>query len=184
MVIMAVKLSLLPAQTTQQLLAQLHSDIIAIQAILTARYINPLPPVYKQGNLYLAWEYMSDPAHHPRFVNMLRVTPHVFTTILHLIEDHPVFHNNSNIPQAPVQVQLTVMLYRMGRYGNGASVEDIAKIAGISEGSVEHYTDHTQEALISLHDIFIRPLTDAEKEIEKHWIEEQLGFNGSSWREG
>jgi hypothetical protein len=60
-----------------------------------------------------------------------------FQVLLDLIEGHPVFSNNSNNPQAPVQTQLAVTLYRMGRYGNGASVLDIAHHAGISEGAVE-----------------------------------------------
>jgi hypothetical protein len=70
---------------------------------------------------------------------MLRVSPEVFDVILSFIHDNPVFHNNSNNPQAPVQTQLAVMLYRLGRYGNGASIEDVARISGISEGSVENY---------------------------------------------
>ncbi|KAF8234098.1 hypothetical protein L208DRAFT_1551481 [Tricholoma matsutake] len=44
----------------------------------------------------------------------------------------------------------------MGRYGNGASVEDIARAAGCFE---------------------------AEKEVEKEWMDNHLGFQGS-WRDG
>ena len=72
---------------------------------------------------------------------MLRVTPLVFQIIIDLIEEHPIFTNNSNNAQTPVEQQLAVTLYRMGRYGNGASVEDIACTAGCSEGSVENYTN-------------------------------------------
>jgi hypothetical protein len=71
---------------------------------------------------------------------MLRVSPHIFDIVLSLIEHHPVFRNNSNHPQAPVEVQLVVTLYRTGRCGNGASIQDIARAAGCSEGSVENYT--------------------------------------------
>ncbi|KAG2047673.1 hypothetical protein BDR06DRAFT_831462, partial [Suillus hirtellus] len=95
------------------------------------------PPMLKAGSLHLAWEYAQNPAHHSCFINMLCVSPEVFQVILGLIEDHPIFYNNSNSTQAPVQIQLAVMLYRMGRYGNGASIEDIAHFAGISEGAVE-----------------------------------------------
>jgi hypothetical protein len=114
---------------------------------------------------------------------MLRVSPQVFDVILYFIHDHPVFYNNSNNPQAPVQTQLAVTLYRMGRYGNGASVKDIARIVGISEGSVENYTEHCLVAIESLHDIFVRKLTPEEKEVEKKWMDEHLGFVGS-WRDG
>ncbi|KAF8802079.1 hypothetical protein BYT27DRAFT_7226486 [Phlegmacium glaucopus] len=56
----------------------------------------------------------------------------------------------------------------MVRYGNGASIEDIARQAGCSEGSVENYTDR---------------LTSAEKEVEKKWVDEHIGFRGKM-REG
>ncbi|KAJ6616864.1 hypothetical protein B0H10DRAFT_1798595 [Mycena sp. CBHHK59/15] len=56
---------------------------------------------------------------------MLRVSPMVFAVILELIQDHTIFTNNSNVPQTPVDVQLAVTLYRLGHYGNAASLEDI-----------------------------------------------------------
>lgn len=57
-------------------------------------------------------------------------------------------------------------------------------MSGYSEGAVELFMDRCLDALMSLHDIFVRPLTDDEKEVEKRYIEEKLGFKGSSWREG
>jgi hypothetical protein len=39
------------------------------------------------------------------------------------------------------------------------------------------------EAIESLHDVFVRPLTAEEKEREKVWMDERLGFKGL-WREG
>jgi len=104
-------------------------------------------------------------------------------TILDLIEDHPVFRNDTNLGQTPVEQQLAVTLFRMGRYGNGASVEDIARAAGCSEGSVENYTNRCFEAILSLHGQFVRKLTQAEKEIEKEWMDDRLGFRGT-WRDG
>jgi hypothetical protein len=71
----------------------------------------------------------------------------------------------------------------MGRFGNAASIEDLARAAGCSEGAVELYTDHCFDAIESLHDIFVRPLTAEEKEWEKEWMDEQLGFQGL-WHEG
>jgi hypothetical protein len=97
--------------------------------------------VAKARNIHLAWEFALNVFDHHRFVNMLRVSPDVFQVLLDLIEDHPVFQNDSNNAQASVQVQLAVTLYRMGRYGNGASLEDIARYAGVSEGSVENFTE-------------------------------------------
>lgn len=137
----------------------------------------------KLGNLGLAWEYAQSPADHKRFVNMVRVSPQVFDVISALIEDHPTFQNNSNSPQTDIRTQLAVTLFRMGRYGNGACLEDIARQAGHSEGSVENFTSRCFDAIESLHDVFVRRLTPEEKETEKRWLDQQLGFE-VSWRDG
>ncbi|KAG2062614.1 hypothetical protein BDR04DRAFT_1131190 [Suillus decipiens] len=71
----------------------------------------------------------------------------------------------------------------MGQYGNGASIEDIAHFAGISEGAVVLYTRCCFDAIESLHDAFVCRPTAQEKEYEKWWIENWVGFRGS-WRDG
>jgi hypothetical protein len=100
--------------------------------------------------------------------------------ILSLIQHHPVFTSHSNVPQAPVEVQLAVTLYHMGQHGNSASIQDIARTAGCSEGSVENYTDRCFDAIESLQEIFVCRLTPEEKEQEKQWIDQKLGFKGVS----
>lgn len=102
---------------------------------------------------------------------------YVFDVILDVIKDHEVFTNNSNVPQTPVDQQLAVALYRLGRYGNAASLEDVAWVAGCSEGSVENFTNRVFTAIESLHDTFVRPLTPEEKEAEKVWMD--ISISGS-----
>ncbi len=162
---------------------QLKTDLEVLKTIERTRYLRERSPVPKAGSLHLAWEFAKDPAHHHRFRNMLRVSPLVFDILIDLIKDHPVFQNNSNRPQAPVDIQLAVTLYRMGRNGNGVSVMDVARNCAISEGSVELYTDRCFTAILSLHAVFVRPLTPEEKEVEKEWVDAQVGFKGL-WREG
>jgi hypothetical protein len=165
------------------LVDKLSVDIQTLAAIRNKRYLRPRGHVAKAGNIHLAWVYAGNLEDHGRFTNMLRVSPYVFEVILDLIEDHEVFSNNSNIPQTPVDQQLAVALYGLGRYGNAASLEDVARVAGCSEGSVENFTNRVFTAIESLHDAFVRPLTPEEKETEKGWIDEHLGFKGL-WREG
>jgi hypothetical protein len=172
-----------PSDDIYQKAEQIKLDLAILEGIQNTRYLRGRSEVAKSGNLHLAWEFAQKPEDHGRFVNMLRVSPFVFEFILLLIKDHPVFTNNSHNPQAPVDVQLAVTLYRMGRFGNGASLEDIARIAGCSEGAVEKYTDRCFEAIESLHGIFVQRLTEEEKEREKEWIDKTLGFRGL-WREG
>jgi len=179
---MLSRMLVLPARTLERMLLELHFDANTILLIMQTRYLRGRHPVKKAGNLHLAWEYAQNPNDHHRFTQMLRVTPESFQFILQLIQDHPIFTTTSHRPQTPVEIQLAVTLFRMGRYGNGASVKDIARTAGISEGAVERFTDRCFEAIHSHHDEFIRPLTEAEKEREKAWIEKNIGCVG--WREG
>ncbi|KAF8839689.1 hypothetical protein BDN67DRAFT_990751 [Paxillus ammoniavirescens] len=59
----------------------------------------------------------------------------------------------------------------MGHYGNGTCLEDIAWIAGISEGSVEPFTEWCFKAIESLHDAFVCMPMAEEKEFEKVWMD-------------
>jgi hypothetical protein len=172
-----------PELTPEEAALLLDCDISCILLIRQTRYLQGRSPVAKAGNIHLAWEFALNPSDHHRFVNMLRVSPDVFLVLLDLIEDHPIFQNDSNNAQAPVQVQLAVTLYRMGHYGNGASLEDIARFAGVSEGSVENFTEQCFTAIESLHDAFVRLPTREEKEAEKCWVDQRVGFQGT-WREG
>jgi hypothetical protein len=172
-----------PPETLEDLAQQLNIDTSCILAIRQTRYLQGRSPVLKSGSLHLAWEYAQSPSDHHRFVNMLRVSPEVFQAIVTLIRDHPIYSNNSGNSQEAVEVQLGVTLYRLGRYGNGASLEDIARFAGCSEGAVELYTQRCFRAIEALHDAFVCLPTAAEKEREKCWVDEHLGFKGT-WREG
>ena len=163
---------------------QFNIDLGILAALQESCYLSGQEHhVSKAGNMHLAWIYAQDPADHHRFINMLRISPHTFDVICKLIQDHPVFQNNSNNSQAPVELQLSVFLYRMGRYGNGASVQDVAHTAGCSEGSVENFTSRCLTAVESLHDLFVRKPTAEEKEREKQWIDQHMGFKGL-WQEG
>ncbi|KAF6749093.1 hypothetical protein DFP72DRAFT_548602 [Ephemerocybe angulata] len=109
------------------LTARVQLDMATLRSIRETRYLRGRVPVEKSGCLALAFKWGGQPENHHRFVTLFRVTPTVFEFILLLISGHPIFTNNSHVPQAPVDVQLAVTLYRLGRYGNGASLEDIAR---------------------------------------------------------
>ncbi|KIK00666.1 hypothetical protein K443DRAFT_40618, partial [Laccaria amethystina LaAM-08-1] len=88
-----------PPENLEEYSLNLQRDLETIALLEGTCYLNGRPPVPKHGNLDLAWEFSQDPAHHHRFVNMLRVSPLVFLTVLDLIEDHDVFRNNMNLGQ-------------------------------------------------------------------------------------
>ncbi|POW18213.1 hypothetical protein PSHT_06054 [Puccinia striiformis] len=85
-----------------------------------------------------------------RFKQEFRMSQDYFHRLLAEIEDHPVFQNNSNVPQRPVREQLMVTLKRMGMYSNGSLVGMLARFFRISEGTVILYCSRTIEAILSL----------------------------------
>ncbi|KAJ6495011.1 hypothetical protein DFH09DRAFT_1103874 [Mycena vulgaris] len=147
------------AGALDEILARLSADIISMRAIEQTCYLHERHHIPKAGNLHLAWEFAQDPELYPEFKKMLRISPLVFSVILELIKDNPVFPNNSNAPQTPIDIQLAVALYRPGRYGNSASLDDVARVARIGVGTVELFTDRCFTAIDSLHNMFIRRLT-------------------------
>ena len=77
----------------------------------------------------------------------LRVSLDIFNKIIAKILDHPVFFNNSNHPQAPVEDQLAVMLFCFGHYDNAVSLERVKKWAGILKGIVKLATCQVMTAV-------------------------------------
>ena len=171
------------ARDFERLCEVLQDDTRVLRAIRDTRYLNPRLRVPRIGDLASVWKYAENPAFRTHFKLMLRVSPLIFDIILNLVKDHPVFHSNSNIPQTDVRFQLAITLYRLGHYGNAASVGDIARNFGYSEGAVELFTHRCFQAIESLHGNFVRRPTAAEKEMEKQWIDGKVGFQGL-WREG
>jgi len=110
-----------------------------------------------------------------RFAQQMRMSPTAFRHILNLIEINPIFMNNGHCPQRDVRFQLAVTLYRFGRHGNGVSLADITHM-GISEGSVELYTNRVIVALLSLEREWVRWPNEEEKKSIKRSIEEISGF--------
>jgi hypothetical protein len=138
--------------------------------ITTTRVLREGPPVPKSSQLHLL-DYWR--VHFPdRFRRKLRVEPETFNSLVTLIANNPIFSNNSNSPQLPVSMQLSVFLFRAGHYGNAASPEDTAQWAGLSVGGVEKCTDRVVVALLSLHDDSVHFPDAHEKEAAKNFVEE------------
>lgn len=113
----------------------------------------------------------------------LRVTPATFDALHDRIAPDPIFYNNSNNEQMPIDHQLAITLFRFGHSGNGASVARVAAWAGYSAGAVLLATKRVMIALLR-HDlqgeVFTFP-TAEEKEEAKKWVESQ---SCKAWRGG
>lgn len=137
--------------------------------LLSVRVLEACPPVKKVGQLDL---YLDDFRHnHPgRFQKKLRVSPAVFDRLVVLIENHEIFHNNSNVPQLPVPVQLAILLVRLGHYGNASAPEYVAQWAGVSVGTVINSTYRCFVAFLALHDEAVTFPPEEEKERAKDFV--------------
>jgi hypothetical protein len=148
--------------------------------LLTARVLDPCPPMKKSGQLDL---YLKDFRHdHPdRFRKKLRVSPVVFDRLVELIEDHTIFHNDSHVPQHPIQIQLAIFLVRVGHYGNASSPEYVAQWAGVCVGTVINATYRCLIAFLALHDEAVMMPPEEEKERAKEYVEK---VTCPEWRNG
>ncbi|KDN33174.1 hypothetical protein RSAG8_13737, partial [Rhizoctonia solani AG-8 WAC10335] len=106
---------------------------------------------------------------------LVRVTPTTFQQVLLEIQGNPIFSNNSHHAQAPVEDQLAIALYRLGRFGNAASMDDVAFLAAVGHGTTMLYTRRIITALMDVHGRWIRPLTAQEREEEREWVLERVG---------
>jgi hypothetical protein len=123
---------------------QLHEDLqhelnSLHHEILTTHVLEPGHPVKKSQQLHLLDDFGTNNLR--LFRKKLRVDPSTFHALLAMIEDHPIFYNNSNIPQASPNVQLTIFLNCIGHYGNTASPKDLVQWAGGSAGWIEKCTN-------------------------------------------
>ncbi|KAK4684819.1 nuclease HARBI1, partial [Tremellales sp. Uapishka_1] len=100
------------------------------------------------------------------FKREMRVYYHEFHSILELVKDHHAFEHRGGRRQAPVDVQLTMALWRFTHYGDAASTFQLGRTFGISgmkllencacvthnitEGTVNLWTDRVMLALLSI----------------------------------
>ena len=163
------------------LLEQWDAQIQALAIyLLTARVLEACPPVKKSSQLDL---YLTDfrRDHPDRFRKKLRVSPLVFDRLVELIENHDIFHNNSNMPQHPPAIQLAIFLVRVGHYGNASAPEYVAQWAGVCVGTVINATYCCLVAFLALHDEAVMMPPEEEKERAKQYVEE---VTCPEWRNG
>ncbi|KAF8975608.1 hypothetical protein BDQ17DRAFT_1441453 [Cyathus striatus] len=94
-----------------------------------------IPKTSENLNMLL-FEYK--PNHPDIFRSFTGLLPACFDSAVEILQDHPVFQNNANCEQMPVERQFAIALYRFRHYGNAASNEKVALWAGVSYGTVHN----------------------------------------------
>ncbi|XP_017468561.1 PREDICTED: uncharacterized protein LOC108360678 [Rhagoletis zephyria] len=69
-----------------------------------------------------------------RFRQMLRMTRNQFSFILSVISASPTFNNSHSLQQYPVDLQLAIVLYRLGSSGENAAIRKVATVFGVGDG--------------------------------------------------
>lgn len=82
------------------------------------------------------------------FREILRVSPLTFNKIVQKIQHDPVFFNQSNNPQIPVEEQVAITLYRFRHDGNAAGQAAVARWAGGGRGSPLLHTRRVMTAIL------------------------------------
>ena len=155
------------------------ADFIEIMTLYfglnSCRYLNPrLDQPKLEGLRNLFWDLSDE-----QFKQYSRMDKTSFVHILGLIEDDPVFHNNSRIKQMYPWYQLAVALHRFGTDGNGSSIDGVALQVGISHGSIANYTRRVIKALLALKDNYIRWPNAAERAEISHRFALKHGLFGA-----
>jgi hypothetical protein len=140
--------------------------------IMTSRVLRRNPAIKKASQFHLLNYWRT--GNLDQYRRRVRVDPTTFDAIVDKIRTHHIFHNNSNTPQTPVDIQLAIFLFRSGHYGNAASPEAIGLWAGVSPGTVVNCTNRVMVALLSLHHECVHLPTAEERESAKAWVTAQV----------
>ena len=159
------------------------SILTAIQLLHSQRYINERRPIIKDSSqlrLTLTEWIDSQPQ---IFRRHLRVNPDTFYALCRAIGDDPIFKNNSQNEQIPVDQQIAVALYRFGHFGNGTNMSDVGLWAGFGHGTVDRITRRVIVAATraTFRKAAVRWVTDEEREAAKDWVAEAAV---PGWRNG
>lgn len=117
------------------------------------RRLQYFPPRPQVNGFEALWNRREN--HPDEFRRLVRMPPKAFNDLVLLIKDSQHFANDSNNPQSPVDQQLAVFLFRVGHYGNAASIDRIAFFFGISTGSVINFSNRVLQAILELHNVYV-----------------------------
>jgi hypothetical protein len=128
--------------------------------IESARYLNP-PEKIPKAPQFRVNTFMELPDE--TFRQAARMSKATFLFVVHEIEDHPIFQNDSYCKQAPVWQQLAVAVDRLGNYGNDASRGRTMHHWGIGKGTCDLYLARVLLALKSIAPKYIRWSSEQER---------------------
>ena len=113
-----------------------------------------------------------------RFRAFTRMNRSTFNSLVEILSEDEIFHNNSSCPQAPVEEQLLLALHKLGNAGSACTFIKSAGNWATSEGHIHKCTKRVVLALCNLKDERIRWPTAKEKTRESMKNDDRAGFIG------
>jgi hypothetical protein len=157
-------------------------EIIArLQAAIYNRYLHPRDPIPRAASQLELCLGLWKERYHREFRRYARMDPDTFDSLVSTIRDADVFQNRShNEQQMPVDRQLLIALVQFGTYGNGASLDKIADIAGVGKGTVDLVTRRVIVAVrqSKIREKNIRWPVGQDREDVKQMVEDQTEIHG------
>ncbi|KAI7965436.1 hypothetical protein MJO29_003534 [Puccinia striiformis f. sp. tritici] len=111
------------------------------------------------------------------FLQLFRMTFPCFLNLLQLIEQNPVFYNNSRNPQREPPIQIAVAICCLGSNGNGSAVYQLKNLFQVGYGTVDLYTRRVIKAIYELRSSLISWPTKCER-IESSQVMQDKGLLG------
>jgi hypothetical protein len=101
------------------------------------------------------------------------MSPFAFERLVKELENDPVFGNDSNHGQMPVEDQIAITLFRFGHSGNASGLQQVANWAGVGKGTIILVTRRVMTAVLrpQLMAGAVRMPTASEREKAKSWVE-------------
>lgn len=117
------------------------------------------------------------------FRQEVRMSPFTFDRLVKELENDPVFGNDSNHGQMPVEDQVAITLFRFGHSGNASGLQQVANWAGVGKGTIILVTRRVMTAVLRPQFMAgaVRMPTASEKEKAKSWVEKH---SCKAWRNG
>ncbi|POW13723.1 hypothetical protein PSHT_07659 [Puccinia striiformis] len=111
------------------------------------------------------------------FLQLFCMTFPCFLNLLQLIEQNPVFYNNSRNPQREPPIQIAVAICCLGSNGNGSAVYQLKNLFQVGYGTVDLYTRRVIKAIYELRSSLISWPTKCER-IESSQVMQDKGLLG------
>lgn len=106
----------------------LQGLLLMHQALTGARYLIPRTYVRNKASMAGMLHSYTD----RQFRQEARMDRASFDRMVKLLENHPIFHNNSRFDQTPTWIQCLVAFKRLGSYGNANSLGNKHHISCVS----------------------------------------------------